>query len=85
MTERHGGMRTVTCPCGDEHDIPAALEVAITDFDAVITADLGDLGTWRIPKVFIYYHGAVISGIPELAERYGFECVAEPAFRGSAE
>ena len=63
----------VRCPCGEYHEVPESLQEACTDWDTHVTVAFLGRGSYRIPKVFLYNHGADFDDIPDMAGQYGFQ------------
>ena len=71
-------MTPMPCPCQAIHDVPDELADCIDRQGATLELDLGYDGTWLVPRVWLHAHGFPLTGMPEIAEEFGFECLAPP-------
>lgn len=64
-----------SCPCGQEHDIPQAIEAlwdrADVRFAPTVVVSIAGGRRWHFPRIYIECHG--LAGLAEAAERYGFK------------
>jgi hypothetical protein len=86
--QRDGETVPFECPCGSVHEFPAVRHTVRGPRPAVL-ADLLRRrprpkvtvpgGTWRVPRVWVAAHGLKADELPALAERYGWEKIADAA------
>ena len=63
------------CPCGQVHELSAAVRAAYESVTAGLPSSVAvetPAGTWLVPRIYIAVHGLKASELPALAERYGF-------------
>jgi hypothetical protein len=71
-------MTSMQCPCQAVHDIPPELAECVAEQGETIEVDLGYDGVYLVPRIWLLVHGFPLTGMPEVAAQYGFECLAEP-------
>lgn len=76
------GSRKWRCPCGVDHtdDSVAAgiLDALVERLGPTMVVGLTDGRAWRVPRVYLGFHGMQAERLPDLAARYGWEPAATP-------